>query len=139
MKNIAFIGLGHMGTPMVTNLLNAGYNVMVYDIVPESVDILVARGALAAKSFADLAEHAECIFTSVQTGEQVTDIMQSEDGLFHHAKENTLFIDLSSIDITTCRTLHAKAKQSGFRMLDAPVSGGVAGAEAASLTIMAGG
>lgn len=139
MTTIGFIGLGHMGNPMVHNLIKAGYAVYVYDVMPGAMQALTKDGAMAAESVSMLAEKAEVIITSVQTGQQVTDVCLSPQGLFSHAKPGTLLIDCSSIDITTTRMLHTEAKKVGIAMLDAPVSGGVAGAKAATLTFMVGG
>lgn len=139
MEHIAFIGLGHMGKPMAQNLLKHGYELSVFDIVPQAVSEMVDIGAIAAKSPADAVKNAEVIITMVQTGDQVKALCMGEQGLFAHAKSGSLFIDCSSIDIATCRLLHEQATQQGFAMLDAPVSGGTKGAEAATLTFMVGG
>ncbi len=139
MANIGFIGLGHMGNPMAKNLLKQGHRLTVYDIAPEAVQDLVNAGATAAKNYLDIAKEAEFIITMLQTGQQVSDICLSEQGLFAHVKPNTFFIDSSSIDISTTRSLHQQAQAARFAMIDAPVSGGVAGATAATLTFMVGG
>ncbi|MBV9575400.1 MAG: 3-hydroxyisobutyrate dehydrogenase [Gammaproteobacteria bacterium] len=139
MTTIGFIGLGHMGKPMVENLLQAGFKLIIYDVMPQSVAALVAQGAESANTLESLAKNSDIIITSVQTGEQVTQICLANDGIFAHAKQDLLYIDCSSIDITTTRNLHQEAHQRQIAMLDAPVSGGVAGAKAASLTFMVGG
>lgn len=137
MTTIGFIGLGHMGNPMARNLIKAGYKLYVYDVMSEAVASLI--GATAADSIAALAEKSDVIICSVQTSQQVKDICLRPDGVFAHAKPGLLFIDCSSIDVTTTHMLHDEARKLKIGMLDAPVSGGVAGAEAATLTIMAGG
>ncbi len=139
MTNIAFIGLGHMGSPMAANLVKHNHHVTVFDIAPHAIDAAVQSGAHAATSPADAVKTAEVIITMVQTGDQVKGLCSGEQGLFAHAKPGSLFIDCSSIDIATCRLLHAEAEKYGFAMLDAPVSGGTKGAEAATLTFMVGG
>lgn len=139
MTTIGFIGLGHMGNPMAHNLLKAGHKVYVYDVVPDAVTALVKDGAMAADSITILAEKAEIIITSVQTGQQVMDLCLQHDGLFSHIHPGKLYIDCSSIDITTTHLLHTEADKLRIAMLDAPVSGGVAGAQAATLTFMVGG
>jgi len=139
MTTIGFIGLGHMGKAMSRHLLKAGNSLVVYDISPQAVQALTQEGATAADSLASLAEQCSVIFTSVQTGQQVADICLSHDGIFSHATRDLLYIDCSSIDVSTTQALHAEAEKLRITMLDAPVSGGVAGAEAASLTIMVGG
>jgi 3-hydroxyisobutyrate dehydrogenase len=138
-NQIAFIGLGHMGQPMVRNLLAAGFAVRVFDLMPTAIQSLMAHGATAAKSLADAAQGADVIFTMLQTGQQVKDVCLGADGLFAHTKPDVLYIDSSSIEMTTTRELHTMAHSMNIAMLDAPVSGGVAGAEAASLTFMVGG
>jgi len=139
MTQISFIGLGHMGHPMVRNLLKAGFQVKVFDVVPAAIQSLTAHGATAAKSLADAAENADIIITMLQTGQQVSEVCLGPNGLFAHANPTVLFIDSSSIEITVTRELHQVAQSMGIAMLDAPVSGGVAGAEAATLTFMIGG
>lgn len=139
--DIGFIGLGHMGFPMASNLLksNITNKLYVYDLAQEPVSLIEKSGAIAAKNIAELAGNCDVIFTMLQTGQQVSSICLGIDGLFKYAKKNLLYIDCSSIDIETCKTLHKHAKSNNIRMLDAPVSGGVKGAAAASLTIMIGG
>ncbi|MBX3710023.1 MAG: 3-hydroxyisobutyrate dehydrogenase [Gammaproteobacteria bacterium] len=139
MTTIGFIGLGHMGNPMVHHLLKAGFIVYAYDVIPNAIQAVTPYGAIAADSPASLAEHSDVIITSVQTGQQVADICMSHDGIFSHMKPGKLYIDCSSIDIATTNILHAEAAKLHIAMLDAPVSGGVAGAEAATLTFMVGG
>lgn len=135
---IGFIGLGHMGQPMMQNLLEAGYALMVFDVVPEAVEKAIQAGAKKT-SIADMARMADIVFTSVQTGQQVNEICLGPDGLFLNAKPNLLYIDCSSIDIVTTVLLHDEAEKMRVCMLDAPVSGGVAAAAAATLTVMVGG
>lgn len=139
MKNIGFIGLGHMGNPMVHNLLKAGFTVRVYDVMSEAVNAAVEQGAIASDMISGLTKESDIVITMVQTGQQVSDICMAEQGIFHHAKSGLLYIDCSSIDIVTTRSLHDESAKFHISMLDAPVSGGVSGAEAGSLTLMAGG
>lgn len=139
MSTIGFIGLGHMGSLMQAHLVKAGHQVMVYDVVPAHMTAAVSQGAVAASSVAQLAESAEMIFLSVQTTQQVEALCVDADGIFAHAKPNTLIVDCSSIDIQKTRELADKADAIGLQMLDAPVSGGVAGAKAGTLTFMVGG
>src|SRR5262245_10400072 len=114
MKKIGFIGLGHMGNPMVCNLLKAGYTVKVYDVVPELMQSLTPYGALPADSIADLVSDADILITMVQTGAQVIEICLNPDGVFAHAKKNCLYIDSSSIDITSTLTLYKAAEDRGI-------------------------
>ena len=136
---IGFIGLGHMGNPMAHNLLKNGYKVIVHDVNSDAVNAIAKDGAIAATSLKMLAEESEVIIISVQTGQQVSDLCLSPDGIFAHAKPGKCVIDCSSIDITTTRMLHSEAEKINLCMLDAPVSGGVAGAAAGTLTFMVGG
>lgn len=136
---IGFVGLGHMGHPMVKNLLKAGYDVTVYDVMPEAIQALVLLGAKPAHSLAELAKDKEVVFTMLQSGQQVKSVCLGPEGLFANMKKNALHIDSSSIEISTTRELHQEAAKLGIAALDAPVSGGTAGAEAATLTFMVGG
>src|SRR3990167_5627290 len=139
MTAIGFIGLGHMGHPMARNLLKAGHSVKVYDVVPQAAQSLVTEGAKPCAQIAEVATGSEVLITMVQTGQQVRDVCLAPDGLFAHAKPGVLYMDCSSIDITVARALHDEAKSRDIAMIDAPVSGGVAGAAAATLTFMVGG
>lgn len=139
MRKIGFIGLGHMGKPMVRHLLDAGFAVHVYDVVPVAIQACVELGAIAAKNPGEAAKDSEVVFTMLQTGEQVTSVCHGEDGIFAHIDKSALYIDSSSVDIHSSRALHQECRNIHLAMLDAPVSGGVAGAEAATLTIMVGG
>ena len=138
MTTIGFIGLGHMGQPMAKHLLAIDPKLCVYDVEPKAVQALMQEGA-TAQSIVEMAKAVDIVFTSVQTGEQVKSICLGETGLFAHAKSNLLYIDCSSIDITTTLLLHTEAQQREIAMLDAPVSGGVSAAQAGTLTIMVGG
>ncbi len=139
MKRIGFIGLGHMGKPMVKHLVEAGFQVQVFDIMPQAIHSCVEFGAIPCDTPSDVAKNADVVFTMLQTGEQVSKVCHGEHGFFSTLNQDTLYIDSSSIDIATSRALHAECEKRGIAMLDAPVSGGVTGAENASLTIMVGG
>lgn len=139
MEKICFIGLGHMGNPMAHQLLKAGYKLSVYDIVSAAAQTLVDKGATMLISEVDGIKDADVIITMLQTGQQVNDICLRAKGVFANAKKNALYIDSSSIDIAVTRQLHEAAIAAGITMLDAPVSGGVKGAESGALTFMVGG
>lgn len=139
MTTIGFIGLGHMGFPMANNLLKAGNTVHVYDVVADNVKRLAQDGAIAEQTVSSLAKSCDVIITMVQTSQQVSDLCLNEAGLFKSMSPGKLYIDCSSIDISTSQELHLKAAEHQIAMLDAPVSGGVAGATAATLTFMVGG
>lgn len=137
--NVGLIGLGHMGSAMGKNLLKAGYTLMVHDIVPEAVNQLVKGGAVSVPNIHEMAANSDVVITMVQTSQQVSDLCLQAGGIFKHAQKGLLYIDSSSIDVAMTCSLHEQAAQYHIDMLDAPVSGGVAGAEAGTLTLMVGG
>lgn len=139
MAKMAFIGLGHMGTPIVGHLLRVGHAVRVFDLNQDAMMPLVQQGATAATSVQDVVQAAEVVFTMLQTGEQVASCCLGEAGFFEMVPAQTLFIDCSSIDIQAARALHEAAASKQLSMVDAPVSGGVKGADLGQLTIMVGG
>jgi len=138
MTKIGFIGLGHMGTPMVQNLLKAKHEVHVFDIASKAVETLTKEGAKPAHVLSNL-KGCEIIITMLPTGDNVREVCLGQNGLFSIAKPNTLFIDSSSIAVDVARELAQQAKTANMKMIDAPVSGGVAGAAAGTLTFMVGG
>jgi len=138
MANIGMVGIGAMGTPMARNLLKAGHTLQICDLSQVAVDALVANGAQPATQD-QLAHNVDIILTMLPTSEIVTEVLTGEAGLFSQAAKDTLFIDSSTIDVDTARTLSAQATAAGMAMVDAPVSGGVPGAEQATLTFMVGG
>lgn len=138
--NIGFIGLGHMGLPMAKNLLKAGFDVIAYDRISTATEnFQAAGGQIATSDYSNMIPTIDAIITMLPTGNDVRSLCLGSDGLFAQAKTNTLFIDCSSIDVATTRELQATAKQQQHQMIDAPVSGGVAGATAGTLTFMIGG
>jgi 3-hydroxyisobutyrate dehydrogenase len=139
MATIGFIGLGNMGGPMAANLVKAGHQVTGFDLVPRAVEGLRAQGGYAAASAAEAAAAGEIVITMLPAGPQVRSVYLGDGGVLSRARNGALLIDCSTIDVETARVVAAAAADAGFDMLDAPVSGGVAGAEAASLTIMVGG
>ena len=139
MAAIGFIGLGNMGTPMAANLIGAGHRVIGFDVVPKAVDLLAAKGGRAAGSAAEAAGAGDIVMTMLPAGPQVRSVYLDEGGVLANARRGALLIDCSTIDVETARAVATAAKDAGFDMLDAPVSGGVAGAAAASLTFMVGG
>lgn len=139
MANIGFVGLGHMGLPMAINLLKAGHCVTGYDIQATACAEFARVGGLVARHLAELALNQDVLITMLQTGQQVSHVCQGPDGLFNQCRSSTLYIDCSTIDVNSARTLHQQAQEQGLISVDAPVSGGVAGAQAATLTFMVGG
>ena len=138
MTTIGMVGLGAMGAPMARNLLKSGHRLKVYDIAEAAVQALVARGAQAAAR-ESVAMDVDVVVTMLREGDVVTEVLTGGAGLFAQAAKNTLFIDSSTIDVSTAQTLSAQAVAAGMALIDAPVSGGVPGAEAATLTFMVGG
>lgn len=139
MKNITWIGLGHMGAPMALNLVKAGFTVHGYDVQLEAAKALADQGLIPVTDLKAAIQSADIVFTMVQTGEQVKGVCLALDGIFENVSKNAIYVDCSSIDIQASKTLHQLAKEKKLKMLDAPVSGGVTGAAAGTLTLMVGG
>jgi len=139
MADIGFIGLGHMGAPMARNLLKAGHRLRVFDLVPSAVASLVEAGAQAATGVADAARGNPFVITMLPTGRESRDVYMGAGALIAAAARGSLLIDCSTIDVATARDLHRATAEAEIESLDAPVSGGVAGAAAAALTFMVGG
>ena len=136
---IGFVGLGHMGGPMCANLLARGHAVRAFDIVQANVERAVARGAVKATSVADCIAGVEAVVTMLPSSPHVRSVYLGDSGVIRHAKPGTLLVDSSTIDPLTAREVAFDAAARGLPMVDAPVSGGTAGAEAATLTFMVGG
>ncbi|TWG97778.1 2-hydroxy-3-oxopropionate reductase [Nocardioides sp. J9] len=139
MTNIAFIGLGIMGSPMAVHLASAGHAVAGYNRSPEKTRPLVEAGGRAADSIADAVQGAEVVCVMVPDSPDVEAVLAGEGGVFENAAPGTLVIDFSSIRPDVTAALAEQAQDKGFRLLDAPVSGGEAGARNAALSIMVGG
>jgi 3-hydroxyisobutyrate dehydrogenase len=134
--NIAWIGLGNMGAPMATNLVKAGQVVAGFDIQEEARSQARANGVTIAASPRAAVEGAEVVFTMLPSGQHVGDIYAEA---LDAASPDALFVDCSTIDLATARELHDLVAAAGHRFVDAPVSGGVSGASAGTLTFMVGG
>jgi 3-hydroxyisobutyrate dehydrogenase len=140
MATVGFIGLGNMGAPMAGNLAKAGHRVIGYDINASAVQALTAAGGQAATSAAEATRGADVVITMLPAGEHVRDVWLHQGGLIEAVKGGTpLLIDCSTIDVESARVVTEAARVAGLEMLDAPVSGGVGGATAATLTFMVGG
>jgi 3-hydroxyisobutyrate dehydrogenase len=139
MATIGFIGLGNMGAPMAANLVKAQHRIAGYDIAAEARAALAENGGHAAAGVAEAAAAGDIVITMLPAGPQVRAVYLGPDGIIAHARPGALLIDCSTIDVETARLVAATAAAKGLEMLDAPVSGGVIGAEAASLTFMVGG
>ncbi len=139
MAKIGFIGLGNMGQPMAHNLIKAGHAVSGFDVNRDAVDKLAAAGGAPMHQIGDACQDAEVVITMLPAGKHVRDVYFGEGGVLEAALAGTLLIDSSTIDVETARDVAHVADGKGFEMIDAPVSGGVAGAQAATLTFMVGG
>jgi 2-hydroxy-3-oxopropionate reductase len=139
MPTVGFIGLGIMGGPMAANLVKAGFDVIGYNRSPEPVQRLADQGGRGAASLAEAVQDADVVVTMVPDSPDVEAVALGDDGIYAHAKPGTLHVDMSSIRPDVARKVGEAGKQRGFRVLDAPVSGGEQGAIDASLSIMVGG
>jgi len=136
---IGFVGLGHMGNPMCRNLLEHGHTLRIYDVVPELVRKLAGKGCEAAASALEAARGAEMVITMLPSSPHVRRAYLGDTGVLAGAAPGTALVDCSTIDPLTARDVAMEVRAKGCSMLDAPVSGGVAGAEAGTLTFMVGG
>jgi 3-hydroxyisobutyrate dehydrogenase len=136
MARIGFVGLGNMGGPMARNLVKAGHAVAGFDLVPEAVAGFAEAGGTAVASAAEAARGADVVITMLPAGRHVRDAWLGAGGMAAAAQPGAVLIDCSTIDVATAREVAAAA---GPPFLDAPVSGGVMGAEAGTLTFMVGG
>jgi 3-hydroxyisobutyrate dehydrogenase len=139
MSRIAFIGLGHMGGPMAANLLKAGHQLRVFDLVDTAVEQAVAQGAIAAAHAVDAVTQAEIVISMLPASRHVEGLYLGEGGLLPHIPEGALVIDCSTIAPASAQKVAKAVAQRGLAMLDAPVSGGTAGAAAGTLTFIVGG
>ena len=136
---IGFIGLGIMGKPMAKNLLKAGHEVVCYDVVKENVENVVAAGARAGKSAADVASQVPLVITMLPNSPHVKSVVLGEKGVLEGAKEGLILVDMSSIAPLASQEVEKACAQKKVRMLDAPVSGGEPKAVDGTLAIMVGG
>lgn len=139
MSTIAFIGLGVMGSPMAVHLATAGHQVVGYNRSPERAAPLVEAGGTAAESVAKAVAGADIVAVMVPDSPDVQEVLAGEGGVFDNAPAGALIIDFSSIRPDVTAALATQAAERGFRLVDAPVSGGEAGAINATLSIMVGG
>ena len=139
MAKIGFIGLGNMGLPMAQNLVTAGHAVAGFDVNAASAGRLAEGGGTRAASATEACRDAELVITMLPAGAHVRDVYLGDGGVLAAVAPGTLLIDSSTIDVETAREVAQAAAGRGLAMVDAPVSGGVAGAQAATLTFMVGG
>jgi 2-hydroxy-3-oxopropionate reductase len=138
-ERVGFIGLGIMGRPMALNVLRAGWDLAVHARRPESMEPLAAAGAATCASPAEVARHADIIFTMVADTADVEQVILGPGGGIDGASPGAVLVDMSTISPAVTRTIAARLRERGLAMLDAPVSGGEAGAIAGTLSIMVGG
>src|SRR5205085_3044110 len=138
MTQIGFIGLGNMGFPMAQNLIKAGHAVTGFDILDPAREKFAAAGGNAAMSVDAACVGAEVIITMLPTGKEVRDVYLGQGGVLASAADGALLIDCSTIDIESARAIAAAASVNDLAIVDAPVSGGVARAEAGTLTFIVG-
>jgi 3-hydroxyisobutyrate dehydrogenase len=139
MAQIGFIGLGNMGLPMAQSLIKAGHPVCGYDLSAAALDKFSAAGGIAVRSLDVASMGVDLVITMLPAREQVREVYLGQGGVLASAAPGTLLVDCSTVDVETARAVAAAAKVNELEMLDAPVSGGVAGAQAATLTFMVGG
>jgi len=137
MAKIAFIGLGNMGAPMAANLAKAQHHVKAFDLSDAAVAVAIEKGAHKAATAAEAVKDAEIVVTMLPAGKHVRDVYEKD--VLPNVAKGALLIDCSTIDVESARHVSAAAKNAGFEMVDAPVSGGVGGATAGTLTFMVGG
>ena len=136
MTQVGFIGLGNMGAKMATNLLKASYEVIGYDINEQFAENLIPLGLKKASNLIDISEDTDVVITMLPNGDIVEEVY---DNIIDKFKPGTLFVDCSTIEVNKAKELHKKCEDKKILSLDAPVSGGVGGAEQATLTFMVGG
>ncbi|ALO42186.1 3-hydroxyisobutyrate dehydrogenase [Pseudoalteromonas phenolica] len=139
MAKIGFIGLGNMGGPMAINLVKAGHEVRVFDLSPDAIATLVEVGATAVNAVEEVCDNADFVVSMLPAGKHVKAIYTGENGLINHLDKNTLVIDCSTIDAESAQYVGKALGEAGIKFVDAPVSGGVAGAAAGTLTFIVGG
>ncbi len=139
MTAIGFIGLGNMGGPMAQNLVRAGHQVVGFDLSEPAIATAREAGLSIAESALDAAKEAEVVISMLPAGEHARAVYLGDHGVLATAKKGALLVDCSTIDVAAARAINTAASEAGIEMLDAPVSGGVAGAQGAALTFMVGG
>jgi 3-hydroxyisobutyrate dehydrogenase len=139
MSTIAFIGLGNMGGPMAVNLVAAGHQVCAFDLSKEATDLVVAKGATTHADVIECVKGAQYIVSMLPAGKHVEGLFLGDQGLINHIEKGALVIDSSTIDAGTARKVASALSAKGIGFVDAPVSGGVKGAQAGTLSFMVGG
>jgi len=138
-ESVGFIGVGMMGTPMLRNLVGAGYRVVAYDIDPEAMRRAVEGGAEAASSIGEVAERCNPVITILPKSDDVEEVVLGPGGVLEHGREGLVLIEMTTAYPLSTEKIAGALARKGMRVLDAPVSGGVSGAEKGTLSIMVGG
>ena len=138
-EKVGFIGLGTMGGPMAQNLMEDGYELVLYNRTPEKAEEIAGDGTTVVESPKEVAESCDVVVLMLPDSPQVEEIVEGEDGVLEGLKEGALIVDMSTISPVVTRELAEKIQERGASMLDAPVSGGEPGAQQGILAIMAGG
>ena len=138
-ESVGFIGVGMMGTPMLRNLVGAGYRVVAYDIDPEAMRRAVECGAEAASSVGEVAERCNPVITILPKSDDVEEVVLGPGGVLEHGREGLVLIEMTTAYPLSTEKIAGALARKGMRVLDAPVSGGVSGAEKGTLSIMVGG
>jgi 3-hydroxyisobutyrate dehydrogenase len=138
-STVAFIGLGRMGAPMAANLVGAGHAVRGFDLASSAIEAAAATGVEPAPSIVDAVHDADVAITMLPSGLDVLDCYRDPGGILASVARHALLVDCSTIGVESARSIHEAAEARGFAILDAPVSGGTVGAQAGTLTFMAGG
>jgi len=137
MARVAFIGLGNMGGGMAANLVKAGHEVVAFDLAEPAIERARGNGASIATSAAEAVDGAEAVVTMLPAGKHVAQVYR--ESVFGKAPTSAILMDCSTIDVATAKTVESEAQAAGYTMVDAPVSGGIAAADAGTLTFMVGG
>ena len=139
MSNIGFIGVGKMGLPMMNNLILSGHSIIAYDHSEDALKNALKKGAFVADNIKEATSSQDIVITMLPAGKDICDVYLGKDSIFSAADSGTLFIDCSTVDIGSAINVHKEATRNEMYMVDAPVSGGVGGAEKGTLTFMVGG
>ena len=139
MAEVTFIGLGNMGLPMALNLLKSGHSVTGFDLAKDQVKILVDAGGQSTENINSSIQSSDVVISMLPSGKIVKSVYLGNEGIIENAPDDILLIDSSTIDVETARDVSESAISKGLNIVDAPVSGGVGGAQAGTLTFMVGG
>lgn len=139
MNTIGFIGLGNMGGPMAANLVKAGYKVTGFDLSHQALEVFSSHGGIAVQKVEEVVDQADVVISMLPAGQHVESLYCTDSKLLERISTRTVVIDASTIDAGTAKKVAGVAKEKGITFIDAPVSGGVAGAAAGTLTFIVGG